>query len=162
MFFTPIRFSLIRCIGGDGDMDLSEDLPVDRGSGRERAEARWGDVLSTGFTVIPEALLRNQARLGLRPQEMNVLIQLLSYWWRADSWPRPRVSTLASRLGVDERTIQRSLAALREKGFVKRVKVAGEHGDELQAFDLSGLVSRLGGSTLVTPSVPVDDFVDLF
>lgn len=124
-----------------GTLDHSQ--PVAPGSGKERAAARWGIALDGGFTLVPDPLLRNQAQLGLSAQELNLVLQLLSFWWTSTTWPRPRVSVLAARIGVDERTVQRSLASLRDKGLVKRVPVSTEAGDVLQGFDLSGLVSRL-------------------
>jgi len=81
--------------------------------------------------------------LGLSNREMLVLLQLLTFWWKASSPPRPRVSTLAQRLDVDERTIQRALSSLCEKGLIERTRVKTPEGDEAQAFDLGGLVAKL-------------------
>ena len=111
--------------------------------GRERATERWGKALDVGFTIIPDLLLKNQRGLGLTSRELLVLLQLLTFWWKASTPPRPRVTTLANRLDVDERTVQRALSALCEKGFVERVRVKTPDGDDAQGFNLSGLVAKL-------------------
>ncbi len=111
--------------------------------GRERAAERWGGALGAGFTIVPDPLLKNQRVLGLTGREMLVLLQLLTFWWKAGAPPRPRVSTLAQRLDVDERTVQRALSALCNKGIIERVRVKTPGGHDVQAFDLAGLVAKL-------------------
>lgn len=122
---------------------MQTPLPIQPGSGRERAAERWGAALNGGFTVVPEVLLRNQARLGITARELNLVLQLLSFWWRSSYWPRPRVSVLATRMGVDERSVQRALASLQGKGLVRRALVPTENGETMQGYDLTGLVTRL-------------------
>lgn len=121
-------------------------MEIEAGSladGRERAQVRWGDTLTGGFTIVPDTLLKNQGRLGLGFREMCVLIQLLSFWWVADEWPRPQIATLARRTGSDERTVQRAISALVDKGLIARVRVKTRYGDYAQGFSLAGLVAKL-------------------
>ena len=70
----------------------------------------------------------------------SVLTNLTLHWWYSDRKPFPRSTTIARRMGVDVRTVQRSLAHLAELGLVVREKTA-ETGAE--TFDLSGLVRKL-------------------
>ncbi len=121
------------------------DDTIERGlePGRERAEKRWGEILDSGFTIVPDTLLQSQKALGLSARDMMVLLQIVSFWWRADEWPRPRVSTLASRLDVDERTVQRSISLLRDRGLIERTWVRTNSGTPAQGFELTGLVAKL-------------------
>ncbi|RYG29048.1 hypothetical protein EON81_27425 [bacterium] len=112
-------------------------------AGRERAQVRWGEALTGGFTIVPDVLLKNQGKLGLGFREMCVLVQLLSFWWVADEWPRPQIGTLAKRVGSDERTVQRAIGALVDQGLIERTRVRTKYGDYVQGFSLSGLVARL-------------------
>jgi predicted transcriptional regulator len=73
-------------------------------------EAKWGlGALSLGWTPVPTALLFLQADLGLNPVDMNILINLLSHWWRASDKIYPSQDAIAKRIGVSKRTVQRSI-----------------------------------------------------
>jgi hypothetical protein len=61
-----------------------------------------------GFSQIPDALLKSQSRLGIDPVEMNVLFNLISFWWLADELPFPSADALAKRMGVQSRTVRRA------------------------------------------------------
>lgn len=126
--------------------------------GRERAEQRWGSSLATGFTIIPDILLKNQKALGLGFREMSVLLQLLSFWWVADEWPRPQISTIAKRVGSDERTVQRAISTLVDLGLIERVRVKTKYGDFAQGFGLSGLLGRLEGIAGTSATAVADPF----
>src|SRR5271163_774155 len=67
---------------------------------RRRAEERWGKaVMARGFTVLPTMIFWAQARLGLTPDEFNVVLQLAAHWWDAGENPRPAKDTIAERIG---------------------------------------------------------------
>ena len=125
--------------------------------GRFRAERRWGEALESGFTIVPDVLIKNQGRLGLAFRELGVLLQLISFWWTAEEWPRPQVSTLAKRMGVDDRTVQRSLSALVDCGLIARTRVKTKYGDFAQGFDLSGLVTKLEQIARQGPALSEED-----
>ena len=73
-------------------------------------EAKWGPgALSLGWTPVPTALLFLQADLGLNPVDMNILINLLSHWWKASAKVYPSQDAIAKRIGVSKRTVQRSI-----------------------------------------------------
>lgn len=51
---------------------------------------KWGkEAIDLGYTVIPSALLRGQARLGIGPNELAVLIHLMDHWWKPEDMPWP-------------------------------------------------------------------------
>lgn len=112
---------------------------------------KWGEALHDGFVVIPSALLRYQTKLGINDGELVVLMNLLMSWWKVDAYPFPQTSTLAARMGVTRRTVQRHIENLEAKGMIRRIWSAKKINDRrtVSQYDLSGIVSdlkRLGAS----------------
>ena len=99
----------------------------------------------TGFTAVPDVLIRSQSHLKLSAIEMGVVLNLLLHWWHSDGeWPYPRLSTIAHRMGVSRRTVERAIRSLENKRLIERL--GGEHsadGLTVRRFDLSGLVATL-------------------
>ena len=81
--------------------------------------------------------------MGLTPTDMIVLLNVLMHWWYADQRPFPRISTIAARMGVDVRTVQRSLKKMTELGLLATEREAQASGGTRSVFSLGGLVSRL-------------------
>ena len=106
---------------------------------------KWGKkTLDVGYTVIPSALLRGQARLGIGANELAVLVHLLEHWWRPNEMPWPSKATIAARLSVSDKTVQRALKNLEEAKLLHRNeryhKTGGRTSNE---YDLRPLVKRL-------------------
>jgi DNA-binding transcriptional regulator YhcF (GntR family) len=126
------------------DADL---LPVDT------VAERWGDAITAGFTPVPNALLRAQAKLGLSANDIVVLLNILMHWWHRDRLPYPRPLAIAKRSGLQIRTVQRSLRSLEEKGLITRLRtrtkvvveenVPKEFRRARARYDLSGLREKL-------------------
>lgn len=108
-----------------------------------RAFDKWGEAATAGFQLVPDVLLRNQAKLELTATDTVVLLNVLMHWWYADKRPFPRSTSIAARMDVQPRTVQRSLARLHELGLVKRVTEELPDGEERQVCDPSGLKQRL-------------------
>ena len=106
---------------------------------------KWGKTLDAGFVVIPAALLRYQTKLGIGDGELVVLMNLIMAWWRVSEFPFPRTSTLAMRMGVSARTVQRHIERLEEKGFIRRIWASARQDARQPAmrYDLKGTVERL-------------------
>lgn len=106
---------------------------------------KWGaDVMREGFTILPAILLRGQQRLGLNPTQTMVLIHLTDYWWQKDKNPYPAMKTIAERMGISRRQLQRYMDDLEQAGLLHRIERRAQHRGKLSnEFDLSGLVSRL-------------------
>ena len=84
--------------------------------------SKWGKTnISAGWTIIPNALLENQSRLGLSCIDTMVLINLIMHWWEKDNPPRPSKKRLANMLGVSLKTVQRSFIHLEQCGAIKRI-----------------------------------------
>lgn len=109
------------------------------------SEKKWGKaVCALGFSVIPSLLFKAQARLGLNPTQLIVLLQLADHWWDSERYPFPGKVTLAERLQMSTRQLQRYIADLERAGFVKRIARHGTHKGRLtNEYDLSGLVEKL-------------------
>lgn len=111
----------------------------------QASEKKWGKaVIDLGFSIIPSLIFRAQARLGLNPTQLAVLLQLADYWWDDQRHPYPTKKTLGERLGLSARQVQRYVAELEEAGLVKRIdRYAAHKGRLSNKYDLSGLVERL-------------------
>jgi predicted transcriptional regulator len=83
---------------------------------------KWQGAVTkgSGFVAIPMALLRLQTKLKLSQTDMMVLINLLAHWWDPARAVFPRSSTIAKRLGVTKRTVQRSTQKLLDSGLIVR------------------------------------------
>lgn len=107
-------------------------------------EEKWGkNVIAAGYAAIPDVLVRYQQRLKLKPLDINVLLHLLSYWWRNNEFPRPSKAALAVAIGVDPSTVRRCLQKMEKAGYVTRVEHRTKGGSRPNTYDLSGLVSAL-------------------
>lgn len=111
----------------------------------QASEKKWGkQVIDLGFCIIPSLIFRAQARLGLNPTQLAVLLQLADYWWDEQRHPYPSKKTLGERLGLSPRQVQRYIAELEAAGLVKRLDRFSAHKGRLSnQYDLSGLVARL-------------------
>lgn len=106
------------------------------------ALTKWGGGIDAGFQTIPDALIKNQHKLGMSPVELAVLLNLTMHWWYAERLPYPATSTIAKRIGKTSRTVQRALNKLNELGLIQRELIATDDGDRV-AYDLAPLVEKL-------------------
>lgn len=112
---------------------------------RRVSEQKWGEkVMGLGFSIVPSLLFRAQRRLKLSPTDLAVILQLHDFWWEEKRKPYPTKKTLADRLNLSERQIQRITARLEKEGMLSRVERRGFHGGKMSnVYDLSGLVAKL-------------------
>jgi DNA-binding MarR family transcriptional regulator len=75
---------------------------------------KWGEAGKAGFQRVPDALFKYQAALQLNPTELVVLLNICMHWWYRERLPRLRSSTIARRMNVDARTVQRALKQLQQ------------------------------------------------
>lgn len=104
----------------------------------------WGDILDEGFTSVPNLLLRYRSILGIKPQHLSLIIDIMSFKWDIYS-PFPSYTTLAKRAGVDERTIKRITQDLEElKLLIKEPRFDNATGAQITTiFDFRPLVKKL-------------------
>ena len=122
---------------------VADQLP-DSGADNARANtlrSKWREAVGegSGFVAIPVALLRLQTRLGLTSTDMMVLVNLLAHWWNPDVAVFPRTTTIAKRMGVNERTVQRSMRRLVKMGLAE----PGRDEQSRRTYQFKGLVDRL-------------------
>jgi hypothetical protein len=112
---------------------------------KAKSKDRWSDaVMDRGHSIVPTILLWGQAKLGLTPDELNVLLQLISHWWYAGNDPHPSKETIAARMNKHPRTVQAYLTSLVEKGFIRRIeRFKANKGQDANGYDLGGLVAKL-------------------
>lgn len=109
-----------------------------------RSEAKWGvDVMAVGFCILPSLLFRAQHRLGLKSTHLTIILQLADFWWHDNKLPFPKKQTIAERVGLKEKQVQRLIRDLQQRGYVKRNVRKTPHGQTSNSYDLSGLVKKL-------------------
>jgi len=108
----------------------------------------WGeDATRHGWTAIPNSLLMLQNELDISPTELCILLNILMHQWPSDgkSVSFPAIITIASRMGVTKRTVQRGILNLEEKGVLSREQTSRNNiitkGKNI--FDTSNLKSVL-------------------
>ena len=113
----------------------------------ENIERRWGTSVTTGatgFTAVPNVLIRYQYELGLSATELVVLLNLLTHWWRTDELPYVRPTTIARRMEVDRRTVERALRSMQGMGLIRHLPPERQEGrPTIRRFELDGLVNAL-------------------
>lgn len=110
----------------------------------DRTFEKWGETARAGFQTVPDLLLKKQADLGLSATDMLVLLNITSHWWYKGQRAFPHNSTICGRMGVDERTVQRSVKKLISLKLMEKVKESDAKGGERTVCDFTGLVERLG------------------
>ncbi|MBJ8836023.1 helix-turn-helix domain-containing protein, partial [Citrobacter freundii] len=106
----------------------------------------WGrTILGSGWTTIPNELLKNQARLGLSNSELVLLIHLISFMHSSSAKIFPSIELLSERMSQDRRTIQRTIQRLEEKELIrKRVRSKGKLDIGLtNVYDISPLMLKI-------------------
>lgn len=108
----------------------------------DKQEHRWGkSLIDAGWVAFPSAFLQRQEALGLDPLDINILLQLADHWWERDNLPFPSKKTLADRIGVKPRTIQRHIARMESAGFVKRIERRHRNGgNKTNHYSFDGLI----------------------
>ncbi len=105
-------------------------------------ERKWSrNIMRTGWTAVPAVLLEKQHALSLSPIDLNILLQLMKYWWRADDPPFPSKAAIAEAIGVSSRTVQRRITYMEELGLIERRRRRGPLGTNAIHFD--GLIREL-------------------
>jgi predicted transcriptional regulator len=107
-------------------------------------QEKWGTALEAGFLVIPTVLIHAQSKLGLDSIDLAVLLNLITHWWEKGAYPFVAPKTIAKRVGVDTRTIERHLKKLEDNGFILRRRPRRtEEGIYIRNYDLNPLADIL-------------------
>lgn len=101
--------------------------------------AKYGEASVAGFQAVPDLLLKHQHDLGLSAIDLVILLNVLMHWWYPGQKPFPRSSTIATRMGITTRTVQRSLQHMEDINILTREKTTASP----TYLDPSPLVSKL-------------------
>lgn len=123
----------------------SNVVPIKAAPEQRQSEKKWGvAVMSHGQCILPSILLRAQARLLLNSTQMIVLLQLIEHWWTAESKVFPSMQTIADRIDMTPKTVQRTIDALVEKGLItKKQRRLPGRGKASNEYTFNGLVQKL-------------------
>jgi hypothetical protein len=108
-------------------------------------ETKWGGAISGGlhgYQLVPDVLLRKQVELKLDPTDVVILLNICMHWWESDPGrlPHPRPVTIARRMGVSTRTVERHIARLVNLGLIEwKPPEARADSPSVRRFDLEGL-----------------------
>ena len=87
---------------------------------RERVK----ELIVETFTQIPNEVLDSQVQLGLSSSALNLYLHIRRFKY-GDSAPFPSVGTLAQRMGVSERCVQKLEKELESIGLIRRQYISG-------------------------------------
>ena len=131
-------------------------LPVSAETTDKKLGQRWGGHESLfakpeGWVGVPVAFLRLYG--SLKPYQLTVaeamfVVQVMAYKWSAKA-PFPSYGTIAKRMGVSTKMVQRYARQLEEKGYLRRLARIGTSN----AFDLQPLFDALAAATVNEKSV---------
>ncbi|WNG14652.1 helix-turn-helix domain-containing protein [Cystobacter fuscus] len=117
------------------------------GKGRDKRNIeKWGPTAwKSGWMGVPSILITHQARLGLEPSDLNVLLHLIVHWWEPTRKPFLGKKEMAKAMGgVSLRTVQRALSRLRKANYiVQRPRMRADGSHTTPEYDLTGLVTRV-------------------
>lgn len=100
---------------------------------------KWSEeVTSKGFQIVPDLLLKKQAALGITAPEMVVLLNVLMHWWKRDSAVFPSAESIAERIGINRRSVDRSVEGLMKKGLLSKARQGN-----LVLYDPTPLANKL-------------------
>jgi hypothetical protein len=105
-------------------------------------EAKWSkQLMAAGWNAIPSIIIEKQEALGLDALDMNIIVHLSNYWWRADNLPCPSVATIAKAIGVKTRTIQKRIKALHDLKLLTRTeRRKTRFGSDTNLYGFEGLI----------------------
>ncbi|HRP12308.1 MAG TPA: Lrp/AsnC family transcriptional regulator [Terricaulis sp.] len=104
-------------------------------------EEKWGKpLMDAGWTAMPSVIIEHQRALGLDAIDVNILMHLAMYWWKAENLPRPAKTTIAEALQIHPRTVQRRIASLEKAGLIQRHQRRTNAGSRPNLYDFTGLI----------------------
>ena len=120
-------------------------VPIKAAPEQRHSEKKWGvAVMSHGQCILPSILLRAQARLLVNSTQMVVLLQLVEHWWTAESKVFPSMATIADRIALTPKQVQRTVDALVAKGLItKKARRLPGRGKASNEYTFTGLVAKL-------------------
>ncbi len=99
-------------------LNQEQQIPgVQEEATRYKLVVRFGrDLLSDGFTALPNLLLDVYAELGITHCELVFILPLLQYKW-SKAEPYPSLGTIATKMGLSIRAVQNHVHSLKNKAY---------------------------------------------
>ena len=106
-------------------------------------EKKWGkSLMAAGWTALPSIILEKQHALGIDAVDLCIVMQIAKHWWKANELPFPSKASLAAAAGVDERTVQRHIAAMERAGLMQRIyRQREDGGHKSNEYKFDGLIA---------------------
>lgn len=107
-----------------------------------RLERKWGKrIIEAGWVALPSVFLQRQQAFGLDPLDLNIILQIADHWWERENLPFPSKNTIAKRIGVDARTVQRHIAQMEKDGLIRRIpRHHSSGGSRTNIYSFDGLI----------------------
>lgn len=107
------------------------------------ADAPWSGfgLCDQGWLAVPDIFLTHAAKLGLSSSEQIFILQVLKYKWDVDEDPFPSLETVADKMNIGHRYVQRIANSLVKKGFLQIHYNSGKSGANM--YDFTGLCLKL-------------------
>jgi DNA-binding MarR family transcriptional regulator len=97
------------------------------------------DLLTKGFTQVPNCLVTCQRSLGLNQSEVALLISLLMHDYKGTNTIYPSLMKIAHSFAKDDETVRRWLRSLEKKGYLTREFQDGD----VNLYNVRPLVHKL-------------------
>ena len=120
-----------------------------------RLDFRWGiPELDSGFTTIPNYVIKHYAALGISPLQFALIVHLASYHYNsARGQASPSIATIAEEMGVTPRYVQVCLRSLEEKGYITIIPRPGKSNVySVQRLALACLALEKGEKSEAAPT----------
>jgi DNA-binding transcriptional regulator YhcF (GntR family) len=117
-------------------------VSTDQKSDGGKLERKWGKLaIQAGWLGFPSVFLQRQRALRLDPLDLNILLQIADHWWEQENLPYPSKKTIAKRIGVDPRTVQRRIAQMENDGLIRRnPRRHSSGGSKTNTYSFDGLI----------------------
>lgn len=106
---------------------------------------KWGKAAKeTGWTAIPNILLYKQKKIGIDSIDLNIILQLMSYWWQDGNLPFPSKGTIAEAIGIDISTVRKRIKKMEDAKLIRRIERREQNNrSRTNEYDLSPLVNTV-------------------
>ncbi|HEY4964322.1 MAG TPA: helix-turn-helix domain-containing protein [Candidatus Saccharimonadales bacterium] len=101
---------------------------------------RWSpEIISKGFTPVPNLLIQYRKYLGMSVTEFYVLLAIEKWRWDNDQKPWPSIKTLVKQTGLSASTIGRATQGLESVGLIGRI----HRYNASNLYDMQPLIEEL-------------------
>lgn len=83
-------------------------------------DAKWPEIKGRGYVQVPKCLITCQAELGLKPQELAVLLNIMEKCWVKGDVAWPTVNTLATSIGRKNSATRDITKSLKQNSFITK------------------------------------------